>query len=336
MMVCVSRKIRFYLPGGVAVLLEPGNATELPEASARELIRKAQEFVTIVPESRDWRDCSHDPRAPLQPDWFIAFHHDGHVRGGAEDGDLGRVVKVVLRAGEWYCFTGARKIIPARRVKSVQAVSPHAAWLTKEHGLDGRGDDEPTARARLLDLEPDQRQQIIDQFQLDKQMYAALATGDWTDVLWAGFWRTNLLVSLQATDTVSMTANETIGQCRCLFVHDGVNPSPDLSRRRTTITIRTATGHRQVGAWIVGKNALTVHKSIARTGITVGHLASGCTVLSNIRSRDDAFALASRLLELPCDWSHPTTPIPNSMRETIFALLRETPRYQSRKSRSPA
>jgi hypothetical protein len=184
----LKKKIKYVLPTGECVILMPGVPVALPDRAVQELLRKAPAFITVHLDA--WTEAFHDPAAPIQPGSFITFRHEGRLRGGPDDGELGKIVKVVRHDDQWKCFTAKNLIVSESLVRSVLAVTalgePIGAWTTKDHDLDGT-----TSRRTVPfpDLPPEQRHEVQARYGLSDAVFTALATGDGSDEVWASLWK---------------------------------------------------------------------------------------------------------------------------------------------------
>lgn len=184
----IQKTIKYFLPTGACVVLVPGVPVSLPESAIQELVRKAGAHVTVLLDA--WTDAFHDPAAPIGPGSFIVFRYGGAVRGGPDDGELGKIVKVVRHEGLWKCFTTKGLIVSESSVRSVLSVNargePIGCWTTKDHGLDGTT-SRRTIPFRALAL--GQRQQVQDRYSVSDELFTALSKGEGSDEVWSQLWK---------------------------------------------------------------------------------------------------------------------------------------------------
>jgi hypothetical protein len=332
-----QKVIEYVLPTGEVVILKPGIPVTLPELAIQDLFLKAPTYLNILFET--WQEHFHDNRSPILPGSYITFHHNGKLRGGPQDGGVGKVLKVVFHQGGWKFFTRKGLIVSESSVRGVHPVNEHGdpigCWVVTKHGLDGTREEEP--RVQLSELQPDQSEQVMRCYGLSPDIFEALATGHWIEEAWKSFWRQGQIVPItpiRTTDAVNVMVDDDIPYvCMQLSASDGRKILPHLIPCLDTIAIVTnhdGTQHRR--AWIIG--ALAIHRSWNIAGWTITHRASGKRVLSRIATKDAALDTAMRLLSIPgSDWASNDTPVPAELLDAVLMVLQSAPRYQ-RKSRA--
>ena len=155
----IGKSFRFRLLTGEKVRFQPGVPIDLPEPSAKSLLKLAGDKVRIVdaPLSRSVSTLATEsteplvaplnppaPTAPLQVGWLIAYRdRKGRLRGGSDERPYGTVTGCHWSGESWRVTVLNGTSVSLSRITSVGKTDHTgavvAAWTVREHGHNGEG-----------------------------------------------------------------------------------------------------------------------------------------------------------------------------------------------------
>ena len=154
-----GKPFRFRLLTGEEVRFQPGVPIDLPDPSAKSLLKLAGDKVRIVDAPLSWSVSTRTtesteplvvpldplvPTAPLQLGWLIAYRdRSGRLHGGSDERPYGTVTGCYWNGESWRVTVLNGTSLPLSRITSVGKTDHTgavvAAWTVREHGHNGEG-----------------------------------------------------------------------------------------------------------------------------------------------------------------------------------------------------
>ena len=127
--------------GGQTVHFDPGSAFAVTPNQAKRVLDKFPGKVEVLTLA------AGPANEPLSSGWLIAYRDQaGRLRGGSDEREVGTVQVCEWTGSGWRVTLTNGEIMPLRRIVSVgqtdAAGQVIAAWSTREHGLNGRENED--------------------------------------------------------------------------------------------------------------------------------------------------------------------------------------------------